>query len=69
MYNSLILIVAMREGRNFIGIEKNKDVELFKNKPVDHIKISKDRIKAEKEKLELNKVEAFNKLKKTNLLK
>lgn len=63
------LIAAMREGRNFIGIEKNEDAELFKNKSIDYIKISKDRIKEEKEKLELNKAEVFNKLKRTNLLK
>lgn len=39
------LISALLEGRNFIGIEKNKDVALFKNKPVDYIDISKNRIR------------------------
>ena len=39
------LVAAILEGRNFIGIEKNEDVALFKNKPVDYIEISKKRIK------------------------
>ena len=39
------LVAAILEGRNFIGIEKNEDVALFKNEPVDYIEISKKRIK------------------------
>lgn len=39
------LVAAILEGRNFIGIEKNEDVALFKNKSVDYIEISKKRIK------------------------
>ena len=39
------LVAAILEGRNFIGIEKNEDVALFKNEPVDYIGISKKRIK------------------------
>lgn len=38
------LVAALLEGRNFIGIEKNIDVALFKNKKVDYVEISKDRI-------------------------
>lgn len=38
------LIAALLEGRNFIGIEKNEDVALFKNNEVDYVKISKKRI-------------------------
>jgi len=34
------LVSAMLEGRNFIGIEKNEDVALFKKEPVDYIDIS-----------------------------
>lgn len=38
------LVAALLEGRNFIGIEKNIDVALFKNKKVDFVEISKNRI-------------------------
>jgi DNA modification methylase len=38
------LVSALLEGRNFIGIEKNEDVALFKNKPVDYIEISRQRV-------------------------
>lgn len=38
------LVAALLEGRNFIGIEKNIDVALFKNKEVDYVEISKNRI-------------------------
>lgn len=38
------LVAALLEGRNFIGIEKNIDVALFKNKKVDYVEISKNRI-------------------------
>ncbi|MBJ7680504.1 MAG: DNA-methyltransferase [Weissella confusa] len=38
------LVAALQEGRNFIGIEKNEDVALFKKHPVDYIEISKSRI-------------------------
>lgn len=39
------LVSALLEGRNFIGIEKNKEVHLFKKKKIDYVKFSKDRIK------------------------
>jgi len=38
------LIAAILEGRNFIGIEKNKEVHLFKNKKIDYIKVARERI-------------------------
>ncbi len=40
------LISAILESRNFIGIEKNQEVYLFKNKKVDYIKVSQERIEA-----------------------
>lgn len=39
------LISAMLEGRNFIGIEKNKDVKQFKKENSDYIEICKNRLK------------------------
>ena len=38
------LISAALEGRYFIGIEKNKEVHLFKKAKIDYIKTAKDRI-------------------------
>ena len=38
------LIAALLEGRNFVGIEKNEEVHLFKNKEIDYVKYSKIRI-------------------------
>ena len=38
------LVAALKEGRNFIGIEKNEDVELFKKEEIDYMKIAKDRL-------------------------
>ena len=35
------LVAAIKEKRNFIGIEKNIDAELFKNKKIDYLKIKK----------------------------
>lgn len=56
------LIAALLEGRNFIGIEKNEDVALFKNNEVDYVKISKKRIEDTYEKMMLtdgNKLESI----------
>jgi len=47
------LVSAVLEGRNFIGIEKNKEGYLFKKKKVDYIKICKKRIKEAKRKFEV----------------
>lgn len=38
------LVAAMLEGRNFIGIEKNEDVALFKKQEIDYIQICRDRL-------------------------
>lgn len=38
------LVSAVLEDRNFIGIEKNTDVHLFKNKKIDFIKVCNERI-------------------------
>jgi site-specific DNA-methyltransferase (adenine-specific)/modification methylase len=38
------LISALLEGRNFIGIEKNEDVALFKKEKIDYIDIAKRRL-------------------------
>lgn len=39
------LVAAILEGRNFIGIEKNDEVFLFKKEKVDYIKVAEDRLK------------------------
>lgn len=38
------LVAAFLEGRNFVGIEKNEEGYLFKEKPIDYIKVAKERI-------------------------
>lgn len=38
------LVSALLEGRNFIGIEKNEDVALFKKEPIDYIEVCKSRL-------------------------
>ena len=38
------LVAALIEGRNFIGIEKNEDVALFKKEEIDYIDIAKRRL-------------------------
>lgn len=56
------LVAALLEGRNFIGIEKNEDVALFKNNEVDYVEISKKRIVDTYEKMMLtdgNKLESI----------
>lgn len=40
------LVAALMEGRNFIGIEKNEDVTLFKKEPIDYIEVAKQRLYA-----------------------
>ncbi len=39
------LVSAVLEGRRFIGIEKNQEVFLFKDKKIDYIEVCKKRIK------------------------
>lgn len=38
------LVAAVLEGRNFIGIEKNENVALFKREPIDYIAVCTDRV-------------------------
>lgn len=38
------LVAALLEGRNFIGIEKNEDVALFKKEKIDYIDVAKRRL-------------------------
>lgn len=39
------LVSALLEGRNFIGIEKNENVALFKKEEIDYIQVSKQRLR------------------------
>ena len=39
----LFFVAALLEGRNFIGIEKNQDVKLFKKKEIDYVDVCKYR--------------------------
>lgn len=38
------LVAALMEGRNFIGIEKNENVALFKKKEINYIDVAKNRL-------------------------
>lgn len=38
------LVAALLEGRNFIGMEKNEDVALFKKENIDYIEVTKQRL-------------------------
>ena len=38
------LVAALMEGRNFIGIEKNEDVALFKKDDINYIDVAKRRL-------------------------
>lgn len=38
------LVAALMEGRNFIGIEKNEDVALFKKDEINYIDVAKRRL-------------------------
>ena len=46
------LVAALLEGRNFIGIEKNEDVSLFKNRDIDYIDVAKRRLEKAWDKIE-----------------
>ena len=62
------LVAAVLEGRNFIGIEKNENVALFKKKSVDYIEISKFRILEALDSIKKNQ-QLFSNLELVNLLK
>jgi len=53
------LVSAILEKRNFIGFEKNEDVNLFKNQEIDYIKVCEERIEEA-----YNKINTFIPLKK-----
>lgn len=38
------LVAALLEGRNFIGIEKNEKVKLFRREDIDYINVAKERL-------------------------
>ncbi len=40
------LVAALLEGRNFIGIEKNEDVSLFKKGEIDYIDVARNRLRS-----------------------
>lgn len=60
------LVSALLEGRNFVGIEKNKDMKRFKDKDIDYIKVAKKRLKKSWNKISQQKKET---IKKVNLIK
>lgn len=62
------LVSALLEGRNFIGIEKNTDITLFKKKPVDYIKITQERIRKSVQELEESNPSILSNMMKVNLL-
>lgn len=62
------LVAALLEGRNFIGIEKNEDVALFKKKPVDYIEVSRKRIIEAAIQLKNEDLDLFNSIERVNLL-
>ena len=66
------VVTVLLEGRIFIAIEKNEDVELFKENKVDYIEIIKQRLKSAWNKLDLLKKKAIiklNEIKKTIIVK
>lgn len=50
------LVSAALEGRRFIGIEKNEEVHLFKEKQIDYIKIAKQRLQEVQEIIEQDRI-------------
>lgn len=56
------LLSALLEGRNFVGIEKNKDVHLFKEKEIDYILAAKRRLYTGWQTLEESKRQTLGKL-------
>jgi site-specific DNA-methyltransferase (adenine-specific) len=53
------LVSAVLENRNFIGIEKNTDVHLFKDKKVDYIKVCEERIAEAQKSLKPNSIKKW----------
>jgi site-specific DNA-methyltransferase (adenine-specific)/modification methylase len=50
------LVAAKAEGRRFIGIEKNADVEQFRRDPIDLIEVAKQRLACVESDTELESV-------------
>lgn len=63
------LVAALEEGRNFIGIEKNQNVALFKHQPVDYIKVTRNRIQETLKSLVENDSDSLMNVADTNLIK
>lgn len=59
------LVAALMEGRNFIGIEKNENVALFKKTQIDYINVAKERLRQAWQNLNPNQREYITK---TNLI-
>lgn len=49
------VVAALAEGRNFVAIEKNENVSLFKKGDIDYIQATEERLKAAWEKLSAEK--------------
>lgn len=49
------VVAALAEGRNFVAIEKNENVSLFKKGNIDYIQVTEERLKATWEKLSTEK--------------
>ena len=57
------LVAALMEGRNFVGIEKNADTELFKGEKINYIEKTQERLRAvwnDLDKERRNHLKAFN---------
>lgn len=60
------LVAALLEGRNFVGIEKNQNVELFKNENIDYVEAAKKRLKEawtlmnDEQRVSINKINLIN---------
>jgi len=63
------LVAALMEGRNFLGIEKNADSELFKNEKIDYIEKTKARLHAVWQHLDADKRKHLKALNLTNEFK
>ena len=60
------LVAALLEGRNFIGIEKNENVALFKKGDIDYIQVTKQRLQQAWDKMSEDRREGIRML---NVLK
>ena len=59
------VVAALLEGRNFVAIEKNENVALFKKSDIDYIEVTKDRLSKAWKKLGKSKRKY---IKQTNLI-